>query len=606
MRTTSIIALLIASLLLMSGRAQAQPNFTRVTNTVLTVELISGAGAAWADYDGDGWLDLAQANFFGTNLLFHNNGDGTFTKITSNNVAVPGPQSYGVSWGDFDNDGRPDLFFANGYDSGAHNLLIQNLTNGLFSSVALGPASPGLRGHFMVGSWADYDRDGFLDLFVANSGGPSELWHNKGDGTFERVLTGALVTNVADSVGAIWADYDNDGWPDLFLVNGYDGSQPEQKNFLYHNNHDGTFTQIKTGAIVNDQGHFVGAAWGDYDNDGFLDLFVANNGGPNRLYHNDGGTNFTVVTQGPVAHDTGICITGAWADYDNDGWLDLFVANRAEGMPNLLYHNNGDGTFSKVTSGPIAVDIVPAGGCAWGDYDNDGFPDLFVSGLDPWNQPQTEAGYSRLYHNNGTTNNWLKVVLLPTKSNGSAIGAKVRVAAVINGRSVTQMREICSGDGHNGGVQEVIFGLGDASSVLGVSVEWPSGAVSTSPASAPLSDVQYIREPQPFGLLVLGVSPGANAQSRLVTVRFRGGDTTWWFSGIIPGGRKFLSHEYALETSTDLIHWDREASIGPFGPGPDGVQLDLETGDTCGDCQNHWFIRAVDLGFVPRFIPNPP
>ena len=103
--------------------SNAQPNFVRITNSVLTAELVTGSGAAWADYDGDGLLDLAQANFDGPNLLFHNNGDGTFMKVTTNGVAIAGPESYGVSWGDFDNDGRPDLFFGNGYVSGRANLL---------------------------------------------------------------------------------------------------------------------------------------------------------------------------------------------------------------------------------------------------------------------------------------------------------------------------------------------------------------------------------------------------------------------------------------------------------------------------------------------------
>src|SRR4051794_11283568 len=122
-----------------------------------------------------------------------------------------------------------------------------------------------------------------------------------------------------------------------------------------YNNHDGTFTQIKAGTIVNDLGSFCSAAWGDYDNDGFLDLFVTSNGGTVGhiyLYHNNGDGTFASVITGPIVSDRGTFIAAAWADYDNDGWLDLFVGNRTQGRPNLLYHNNGDGTFTKVTSGP--------------------------------------------------------------------------------------------------------------------------------------------------------------------------------------------------------------------------------------------------------------
>jgi enediyne biosynthesis protein E4 len=527
------VNLLLATAL--TGMAQA--NFTRVTNTVLTAELASGLGAAWADYDGDGWLDLAQANFLGPHRLFHNNGNGTFSRIT-NSVAVAGPESAGMSWGDFNNDGRPDLFFGNGYDSGIANQLFQNqtLTNGGFLPLTTGPGSMTSITASSGCSWGDYDRDGFLDLFVSNSGSKSELWHNKGDGTFERELTGPVVNNVADSIGAAWADYDNDGWPDLFVANGF-GSASPQKNFLYHNNGDGTFTQIKTGSIVNDLAHFCGAAWGDYDNDGFLDLFVTNLEGHNYLYHNNRDGSFSRITVGPIVQDTtGGFISAAWADYDNDGWLDLFVGNRTEGHGNSLYHNNGDGTFTKITAGPIVEDQFTNGGCAWGDYDNDGFPDLFVSGFDI---TENNLGQSMLYHNTGTTNHWLKVLLFPSESNGSAIGAKIRVTAVIHGQTVTQMREVSSGDGFGGSSPEAIFGLGDARLAANVSVEWPSGhphaLVLDHPASG-LSERVSVYEPVALKVLALNRA---------------GGSIT--FQAIPPRGRVL-----GLESSTNLATWSNE------------------------------------------------
>ena len=542
--------------------SNAQPNFVRITNSVLTAELVTGSGAAWADYDGDGLLDLAQANFDGPNLLFHNNGDGTFMKVTTNGVAIAGPESYGVSWGDFDNDGRPDLFFGNGYVSGRPNLLFHNqtLTSEGFVRVMEGPGATNLTLSSVGCSWADYDRDGFLDLFVANSGKPSELWHNKGDGSFERVLAGAIVTNIADSIAAAWADYDNDGWPDLFVANGL-GAGSNQKNFLYHNNRDGTFTQIKTGAIVNDLDQFIGAAWGDYDNDGFLDLFTTGGGlgHHNYLYHNNGDGTFTSITTGPIVNDRGTFIAAAWADYDNDGWLDLFVGNRTLGQGNFLYHNNGGGTFTKVITGPIVEDRDLNGACAWGDYDNDGFSDLFVSGQD-YRAPN--SGQSRLYHNEGTTNNWLKIIPHATRSNASAVGAKVRVTAIINGKTVTQLREINTGDGLAGNSQEALFGLGDTNAAASVSIEWPAGTVQVM-TNVPAQ--QFLTVIEPAALKALAILPNGSFQFSLT------------------GG---IGLHYFLETSSDLGNWT-------FWTGVTCTNRTMTLTDTNVSTSSKRFYRAV-------------
>src|SRR5439155_20474239 len=169
-----------------------------------------------------------------------------------------------------------------------------------------------------------------------------------------------------------------------------------------------------------------------------------------------------------------LSITAAWGDYDNDGWLDLFVGNRdgTPGQHSLLYHNNGDGTFTRITAGPIAELINTAGGCAWGDYDNDGFLDLFVSTLG--NFPGES---NALFHNHGNSNHWLKVKCEGTTSNRSGIGAKVRVKATLNGKPVLQLREITSGDGIGSSALIAHFGLGDAMNVEMLRIEWPSGTV---------------------------------------------------------------------------------------------------------------------------------
>jgi hypothetical protein len=196
------------------------------------------------------------------------------------------------------------------------------------------------------------------------------------DTSFTRITTGAIVNDGGRSFGSSWGDYDNDGDLDLFVANEL------QNNFLYQNNGDGTFIKITSGAIVNDGGRSVSSSWGDYDNDGDLDLFVANYlaSENNFLYQNNGDGTFTKITTGAIVTDGGRSYGSIWGDYDNDGDLDLFVTNYW-GDNNFLYQNNGDGSFTKITSGAIVNDGGYSYGSSWGDYDNDGDLDLFVANI---------------------------------------------------------------------------------------------------------------------------------------------------------------------------------------------------------------------------------
>jgi hypothetical protein len=337
-----------------------------------------------------------------------------------------------------------------------------------------------------VREWLDFNKDGLLDVFVVGydvNGGThahSALFLNNGDGTFRAVTNGIIVEDVGSWGSATWIDYDNDGYNDLFLL-AVSGRRVPQPNSLYHNNGDGTFTKVLTGDIVTELGgNWQTCDWGDYDNDGYPDLFIVNaNGQGNFLYHNNGDGSFTRITNSIVADDRGRAIPGcdcgsmgcAWGDYDNDGFLDLFVGN--EGGPvggpppvvNFLYHNNGDGTFTKVTTGSPVNEYSDSLGVAWVDYDNDGFLDLFAA--------RGDARGNFLYHNNGNSNSWLAVNLIGTVSNRSAIGAKVRVKAFYRGASRWQLRQI-SGSGMQ---PRANFGLGDATNVDTLRVEWPSGLV---------------------------------------------------------------------------------------------------------------------------------
>jgi hypothetical protein len=275
------------------------------------------------------------------------------------------------------------------------------------------------------------------------------------------------VNDGGNSSGCAWGDYDNDGYLDLFVAN------RNENNFLYHNNQNNTFTKITTGKIVTDGGNSYGVAWGDYDNDGFLDLFVANANQKNFLYHNNRDGTFTKISAGAIVNDIGYSWGATWADYDNDGFVDLFVANgppNGPGQNDFLYHNNGDGTFAKVTTGVLVKDLAIGDGCAWGDYNNDGFLDLFVSNLNGQN--------NLLYRNNGNSNHWLVVQCAGRASNRAGIGAKVRIQTSVGGSRIWQMREISGGSGYaSQNTLYAHFGLGGATNVETLRVEWPSGIV---------------------------------------------------------------------------------------------------------------------------------
>src|ERR1043166_9232689 len=208
-------------------------------------------------------------------------------------------------------------------------------------------------------AWGDYNNDGFVDLFVGPFDRPSLLFSNNGNGTFTRVLGASVVADSGATFGAGWADYDNDCWLDLFV-----GVNNQGNDWIYHNNGDGSFTKIVSGANANN------CAWGDYDNDGWVDLFVANSDQKDFLFSNRGDGSFVRITTNAIALKAGNSQGGSWGDYDNDGLLDLFVSRVNE--PNLLYHNQGGGAFVPVTNDAIVRDVSVGQGTSWGDYDNDG------------------------------------------------------------------------------------------------------------------------------------------------------------------------------------------------------------------------------------------
>ncbi|PYJ98404.1 MAG: hypothetical protein DME23_12165 [Verrucomicrobia bacterium] len=522
-----VVADVSGSMTSKSAVLDVDPTFTKITTGPVVTDGGSSAQGAWADYDGDGYLDLFVSNSgggpLGKNFLYRNNGDGTFTKVTTDIIVTEATDSHGGAWGDYDNDGYPDLFVPG--NGSRNDLLYRNNGDGSFTRITTGPVVTS--GQFASGgaAWADFDNDGYLDLYVPTfnpSPTVNRFFRNNGDGTFSRITSGPPVRESGDWAVAAWGDYDNDGQIDLFV------SQYGGNNAVYRNTGHGSFTRISAGRIVNDGGNSIGCGWADYDNDGFFDLFVAN-GGPssssasfNFLYHNNGDGTFTKNTSDITARDLGAWATCAWGDYDNDGFVDLFVVNQV--TKNALYHNNGDGTFTKVTTGSPAND-GNSFGCSWGDFDNDGFLDLFVA-----NGYGVSAQNNFLYRNNGNSNAWLKVKLVGTQSNRSGIGAKIRVTAKIRGNSTLQLRQISGG---TGGQSTLLahFGLGDATNVDILRIEWPSGTVQEF-HEVPVK--QFLTMTEPPRLQAEALSSDGS------------------FHLLLTGGVGF---RYEIQTSSDLKKW---------------------------------------------------
>ncbi|MDE3104953.1 MAG: CRTAC1 family protein [Acidobacteriota bacterium] len=481
-----------------------------------------GSGIAFFDYDNDGWLDIYLTN--GSRLdadwpagkaptshLFRNNRDGTFTDVTAGSgLGLVGWQT-GVCVGDYDNDGWDDLFCC----FLGQNRLLHNNGNGTFTDVTAKAGLLQAKGRWGAGcSFLDYDRDGHLDLFVCNyikidvdkipsesqtnfcqwkgvpimcgprglPGDTNLLYHNNGDGTFTDVSAkaGILKPGPRYSITSVSYDFDNDGWPDIYVA------VDSQPSILFKNNHDGTFTDIavEAGCAYNDDGHEqagMGVAVADYDCDGWFDIFKTNFVDDTcNLYHNNGDGTFTDVTfpSGIGVNNRYVAWGCGFLDYDNDGWPDLMQINghvypevdryhfgEQFKNPRLVYHNNGDGTFKDVSAqmGPGIAERFSSRGAAFGDYLNNGCMDALVLNLN--DLP------SLLRNQGGNQQNWIKIKLQGTQCNRTAIGARVRV---ILGKHI-QMDEVNSGTSvMSQSDLRLHFGLGMAKKVDAIEVKWPT------------------------------------------------------------------------------------------------------------------------------------
>ncbi|MCK6560042.1 FG-GAP-like repeat-containing protein [bacterium] len=470
-------------------------NFEDITAAAGIVGAWQSRGAACGDFDNDGHLDLVVNG--GHGMLFHNNCNGTFTEVAEKSGIYTTRWSHngGVAWGDFNNDGRLDLFFT--HESKMLHRLFLGQTDGSFLEVTTeaGVALPGNGGPVLL---ADFDRNGFLDVLIP-SAVPVQLFLNQGNATFVESAQAAGLVNIrsAKHMTGCTGDYDNDGDIDVYLTNSnWSYKKHDAPNYLFRDRGDGTFEDVTVPAGVADSTNSKGAIFADYDNDGDLDLYVANDGGDNRLFRNNGdGTFDDMAAQAGVAGPFAAHAPN-FADMDNDGDLDLYVTASSwlidslqavhRLLPDVLYRNNGfdpalGWTFTDITTAAGIDNPAHCLAAIWGDIDNDGDLDLFLCnsydkrlGAPKVNFPPYPE--NKLYRNLGNSNHYLHLSLVGHRSNRAAIG--VRVAA--RAGDLRQIREVQGGGMHTSqNSLRLAFGFGLREKVEELIIRWPSGIVQT-------------------------------------------------------------------------------------------------------------------------------
>ena len=464
--------------------------FVDVSNRIDFARTNGGAaGAAWFDYNNDGSLDLFIPNGMGNpNGLFRNNGDGTFTDVAKEAGVTNGLGNHGVVAGDIDNDGWADLFMtAMGGVFGitqSATQLYHNNGDGTFSDIT-SQAGVFTAGVPMSAAFVDINNDGFLDVFVTFTDKSkirrlynNKLFLNNGDLTFTDISKSSGVDSPFRGCAVGCSDYNDDGWTDLFVANC--NAEPIE---LFRNNGDLTFTNVTTQAGLSREGFWMAITHGDYDNDGDLDLFSTNLGNsvgglwPHALYQNNGNGTYTHtgIKAGLVNWEFGW--GASFADFDNDGYLDIFFAGSSpayplriigpgRGCPGRLFMNNGNGTFSMTKS--FGLESQYTSGVSVADFDNNGFPDLVIV-----TSTVLELGKPVLLQNVGNTNSWITVKTVGTQSNRDGVGARVKVMA----DDFVQMQEVRAGSSVMSMESPwLTFGLGDRQRV-DIEVRWPSGLV---------------------------------------------------------------------------------------------------------------------------------
>jgi FG-GAP-like repeat/ASPIC and UnbV len=445
-------------------------------------------GVVMDDLDGDGRFDVAMSSVDPCEPLhvYFQTAAGSFEERTDSGIAE---QLGGINLGqtDFDNDGQLDLFvMRGGWEFPMRNSLLRNEGGGRFTDVTEKAGLVDVPHQTHSAAWADFDRDGWLDVFVGHERTRSKLFRNNGDGSFADVTDAARLDHYAIVKAAAWGDYDRDGYPDLYL-SVFDGP-----NVLFHNQGDGTFRNVTQGMGVSEPFLSFPAWFFDYDNDGWPDLFVASFvysvvevikpylglapvADTSRLYRNVGGRKFEDVTA-DVGLDRAMMAMGAnFGDIDNDGWLDIYLGTGAPSyaalVPNLMFHNQQGERFSDVTTSTGTGHLQKGHAIAFGDIDDDGDQDILenMGGFVPG-----DAYPKALFRNAGNANHWLKIALRGVKTNRAAIGARLTLTVISStGTERRISREVSTGGSFGASPLVQHIGLGDDVGAVRLEVYWP-------------------------------------------------------------------------------------------------------------------------------------
>jgi len=443
------------------------------------------------DFENNGLLDLAVSSYdvCAPMHFFHNNADGTFTDRAPQAGLSAQLGGLNMIQADYNNDGCTDILVLRGaWEFPMRKSLLRNNCDGTFTDVTreAGLAEPATRTQTAV--WADIDNDGLLDLFVGNENGPAQLFRNKGDGTFVDISHSAGVDKIAFTKGVAAADYDNDGFVDFYVSNLYGG------NFLYHNNHDRTFTEVSEKAGVHQPQSQSFATWFfDYDNDGWPDLFVTSyffsadetlrrylgfprNVETMKLYRNMKNGAFKDVTAEVGLDKINMPMGANFGDVDNDGFLDIFLATGGPEygalVPKMLLRNNEGKSFVDITASSGTGEIHKGHGVVFADLNNSGQEDLLVSigGATPG-----DAHAFRVFQNPGNDNDWITVKLIGVRTNRSAIGARIHLTVQNEGKPPRSIyRTVGSGGSFGASPLQQHIGLGKSAKITDLEIWWPA------------------------------------------------------------------------------------------------------------------------------------
>ncbi len=419
-------------------------------------------GVSIVDYDQDGWEDIYFTRLSGSNMLYRNNGDGTYTDLSEAAGLTFDGSSMSAAWGDLDNDGWPDLVLGN---RDAASIIYHNNGDGTFTDQSL---SSGFNTNAKIQAvlLADIDNDGWLDIYLAIFDTENALYVNQGNGQFKEVNQDRGALDDKKAMGSLFFDYDNDGDQDLYLTH-----DANQANILYQNDGAGYFTDVSASAGVNFAGQGMGVDAADYNNDGYLDLYITNLY-ENVLFLNERNGTFSDQSVAAGVTDRGMGWGTTWLDYDNDGWLDLYVCNETlfpvngNFYNNVMYRNLRDGSFSQTSNNSVLASPLSGYGAVAADLDKNGLIDIVIanSGLSDGNQ--------LLQNQEQNNHHWVVLRLEGSQSNRSAIGARVTIKVgelelcdqVIAGNSFASQNSL-----------RLHFGLGEHTQIDELDIYWPSG-----------------------------------------------------------------------------------------------------------------------------------